>query len=374
MFLVYRILLTLLLLFCLAPCAMARDISIIASGDILLDGSAAPLLKRYGFDYAFDATRDVLTSADLTLGNLEAPLTNSQDEFTDKRFRFKVSSAAAEALKNAGYDVLTLANNHMGDFGHQGVNDTVDSLHAVGLKSTGAGADITQAREPALVEIDGTTIALLAYSNTFPKAFYATKSRPGTAPGYPSYFIHDIKKARKRADVVIVSFHWGGEALTTPKDYQQDLGRRAIEAGAQVVIGHHPHVLQGVELYRDGVIYYSLGNFAFGSYSKTARTSALARITLRDARLLKAELLPLDVYNIEVAFQPRPLQQEPADAFSRDFKELCDPFGTTLEHQADAFWKVTPQDPDTVEASDSEPDTAPATEMPANNTPPVTED
>jgi len=340
MFISHRILLTLSLLLCLAPYCRAQEISIVASGDILLGGSAAATLKRHGFDYAFDATREALASADLALGNLEAPLTDSQDEFGDKRFRFKVPPRAAGALKNAGFDVLTLANNHMGDFGHQGVIDTVDALRAAGLKSTGAGANITQAREPAIVEIDGLKIALLAYSNTFPKEFYATKSRPGTAPGYPSFFVSDIKKARKRADVVIVSFHWGGEALTAPKDYQQTLGRQAIEAGAQVVIGHHPHVLQGVEFYRDGVIYYSLGNFAFGSYSKTAKSSALARITLHDATLYKAEILPLDVYNIEVGFQPRPLTQEPAYTFIQDFSSLCSPLGTSLERQPDLFWNV----------------------------------
>ena len=345
MFILYRILPALFILLSLVSFSFAQQIQIVASGDILLGGSASTTLKHHGFDHAFIATREILSSADLALGNLEAPLTDSQDEFTDKRFRFKVSPHAAGALKNAGYDVLTLANNHMGDFGHRGVLDTIDTLQAAGLKSTGAGIDITQAREPAIVEIDGLKIALLAYSNTFPKEFYATPTRPGTAPGYPSYFVSDIKKARKRAEVVIVSFHWGGEALTTPKDYQQDLGRQAIEAGAQIVIGHHPHVLQGVEFYRDGVIYYSLGNFAFGSYSKTARTSALARITLHGGTLHKAEILPLSVYNLEVDFQPQPLYQGPAYAFIRDFNELCSPLGTSLERQPDLFWSVVPITP-----------------------------
>ena len=133
----------------------------------------------------------------------------------------------------------------MGDYGHAGGLDTVSTLKQAELLSTGAGANLAQARLPALLTAGEQQIALLAYSNTFPKEFYAGKDRPGTAPGYPSYFVPDIKKARERAEVVIVSFHWGGEAMTTPKDYQQNLARQAIDAGAQVVIGHHPHVRAG---------------------------------------------------------------------------------------------------------------------------------
>ena len=141
----------------------------------------------------------------------------------------------------------------------------------------------------------------------------------------------------------MVSFHWGGEALTEPKDYQRRLARQAIDAGAQVVIGHHPHVLQGVEFYKGGVIYYSLGNFAFGSYSKTARTSALARITLKGSEVIKAEILPLNVYNQEVFFQPRPLTDDPANSFAREFAAICEAFNTTLKRQPDPFWEVVPK-------------------------------
>ena len=340
-----RILVTVFLLALSAMTAPAGEITIVASGDILLGGSAAQTLERHGFEHAFAATRDILCAADIALGNLEAPLTNSLDEYTDKRFRFKVNPEAVEALANAGFDLLTLANNHMGDYGHQGVLDTIAILNDAGLKSAGAGSNLQHAREAAIFDIDGTRVALLAYSNTFPKEFYATAERPGTAPGYPGYFIPDIRKARANADIVVASFHWGGEAMSSPKDYQQRLARQAIDAGAQVVLGHHPHVLQGVEFYRGGVIYYSLGNFAFGSYSKTARTSSLARVTFDGEALTRAEVLPLNVYNLEVAFQPRPLTGDSASSFARHFNELCAPFDTALEPQGGPFWVVRPSSP-----------------------------
>jgi poly-gamma-glutamate synthesis protein (capsule biosynthesis protein) len=101
--------------------------------------------------------------------------------------------------------------------------------------------------------------------------------------------------------------------------------------------------LQGIEFYKDGVIYYSLGNFTFGSYSKTARTSALARITLKGPEVSKAEILPLSVYNQEVFFQPRPLTDGPANSFAREFDAICEPFDTTLKRQPDLFWEVVPK-------------------------------
>ncbi len=141
---------------------------------------------------------------------------------------------------------------------------------------------------------------------------------------------------------MVVSFHWGSELMTTPKDYQRELARLAIDHGAQVVLGHHPHVLQGVEHYRGGIIYYSLGNFAFGSYSKNASTSALARVTLQDGVVAAAEVLPLSVYNLEVAFRPQPLSRGANYTFAREFSGLCAPLSSRLEPRCDLLWSVVP--------------------------------
>ena len=119
-----------------------------------------------------------------------------------------------------------------------------------------------------------------------------------------------------------------------------DLGRLAIDSGARAVIGHHPHVLQGAELYNGGVIYYSLGNFAFGSWSENAVTAGMARIWFEGDKLTKAEILPLNVYNNEVHFQPRPLSPEPATAFANDFNAFSEPFNTRLNKQPGLFWGI----------------------------------
>lgn len=324
-----------------APLATrAEPVSIVAVGDLLLGGSATKSVKHRGFAYPFEATGSMIKQADIAMANLEAPLTDGGEKHPDKQFTFRVPPAAAAKIKEAGFDLMTLANNHIGDYGQQGVIDTLVSLEKIGLAYAGAGRNLQQARAPHVIEIDGVKFAFLAYSNTFPKSFYAKKGKPGTAPGYFEYVAADIRKARKQYDHVIASFHWGGERMNDPKDYQMELGRLAIDNGADVVIGHHPHVLQGAEIYHGGVIYYSLGNYAFGSYSQSSVTAGMARIWFENGKLQKAEILPLNVFNIDVHFQPRPLAHGPSYAFAREFNDFSEPLNTRLIKQPGLFWGI----------------------------------
>ena len=326
--------------FCTTLPAIAEPISIVAVGDLLLGGSAAPTVQRTGFAYPFRTTEIHIKQADIALANLEAPLTSRGEKHPDKKFTFRVPSSAAADIRQAGFDLMTLANNHIGDYGEQGVLDTLETLKKAGLGISGAGETLEEARTPYIGEIDGIQLAFLSYSNTFPKSFYAKKNKPGTAPGYFDYVASDIRKARKSYDHVIVSFHWGGERMNEPKDYQMELGRLAINNGADVVFGHHPHVLQGVELYKGGVIYYSLGNYAFGSYSQSSITAGMARVWLDGEKLTKAEILPLNVFNVDVHFQPKPLLHGSAYAFAREFNDYSEAFNTRLRRQPGPFWGI----------------------------------
>lgn len=337
----YKSIWLLLLLVVNAPvAASAEPVSVVAVGDLLLGGSAAPHLERMGYGYPFLGTGDLIREADIALANLEAPLTESEKKHPDKTYTFRVPPVAANDIGRAGFDLLTLANNHLGDYGDRGVLDTLQALESAGLGAVGAGSVLAAARRPHVATINGVSFAFLAYSNTFPKSFYAKKDSPGTAPGYFEYVAADVVKASAANDHVIVSFHWGGEKMTEPKDYQVALGRLAIDSGADVVIGHHPHVLQGAERYKDGVIFYSLGNYAFGSYSRNAVTAGLARMWFEGGKLQKAEILPLNVFNHEVHFQPRRLTHGPAYAFAREFNEYSEAFNTRLMRQPGLFWQI----------------------------------
>ena len=322
------------LLTCLCLCALSLpargdEIVLNAVGDIMLAGSGTPTYARLGYDYPFAATRRHLQNGDLAIGNLETPLTSRGDEFRDKQFRFRADPAAAIALRQAGFTVLTLANNHMLDYGPAGLQDTIDLLDRHGILHAGAGETLEAARRAVTITVKGKRLAFLAYSLTFPEEFYATISRPGTAPGYTPFFADDIAKARQMADYVIVSFHWGTERAERPHSRQIAAAHQAIDAGADVVLGHHPHVLQGIERYKGSVILYSLGNYAFGSLSPSSRQSVIARITLGEG-VREVEFIPLNVLNSTVRFQPRIMEAGRGDAVIANLNRISAHLGTTI--------------------------------------------
>jgi poly-gamma-glutamate synthesis protein (capsule biosynthesis protein) len=298
-------------------------------GDIMLGGKGTGTYTRMGYDYPFASMTNELKSADITIGNLEAPITRHGKEFTGKKFRFRANPAAAKALRRAGFSVLTLANNHMMDYGAGGLEETLRHLDNAGILHAGAGENLDSARKPAVMLVGEKRIAFLAYSKTLPSQFYAGHGRAGTAPGVESLYIEDISKAKSVADYVVVSFHWGTEKASTPRSYQVATARRAIDAGADVVIGHHPHVLQGVERYKNGVIFYSIGNFAFGSMSRGSDVGAIARVTLENG-IKEAEVIPLNVSNYEIHFQPNILAWKRALDVIIRLNRLSQQFGTKI--------------------------------------------
>lgn len=284
--------------------ASSDTLTIAAVGDIMLGHRAEPVLKQHGPGYPFVHVRPVLDRADLIVGNLESPISERGTAVPNKQFTLRVGPLGAQALRAAGIRVVSLANNHTMDFGPLALQDTLASLSESGILFSGAGMNLADARAPAMVKVKGMTIAFLSYSLTFPLDFFASARRPGTAPGYAEFVQADIEKARPQADLVVVSFHWGAELMTTAKDYQIALGRKAIDWGADLVLGHHPHVLQEIELYRGRLIAYSLGNFVFGSESNRTNTSMILLLTFKGKTLERAEVTPLDVNNYRVRYRP----------------------------------------------------------------------
>ncbi|MCZ6731706.1 MAG: CapA family protein [Gammaproteobacteria bacterium] len=302
-----------------------------AVGDIMLGGSAVPELRREGYDYPFLLVQPILRQADVVFGNLEGPLTDAGQAAPDKRYVFRSPPAkVAPALAAAGFTVVSLANNHTMDYGVEGLKQTMAALDEAGIQHTGAGMNLQEARRPAFVKSGDYTLGFLAYSLTFPESFWAQGQRPGTAFGHASHVRADVAAARDQADVVVVSFHWGREATTELRDYQSKLAHAAIDSGASVVLGHHPHILQGIEYYKHGIIFYSLGNFVFGSYSRKATRSIIALLNLRGAKVLEVKLIPVNVDNIELVFQPQPLVEEQANEVIVELKRLSKPLSTTI--------------------------------------------
>lgn len=327
-----KFILSLIIMLLTTAPAAAGEITLIAVGDIMPAERALPFLKKRGFNYPYEGTREILESGDIVIGNLEVPLTTGGKRYENKKYTFKSPIETAAALKEVGFTHLSLANNHMMDYGPEGLASTLSTLDETGLHYAGAGENIRKARAISLTEVKGQKIAFLSYSKTYPIDFYAKDRKAGTVPGYGKYVRQDIGKAKKVADIVIVSFHWGGEKLEHPRTYQKELARLAIESGATIVLGHHPHVLQGVEYYRDGIIFYSLGNFVFGSYSPSARESIIARIVMEGGRISAVEAIPINVNNFEVHFRPEVLDGKKGEAVISKLSKISNNFGSYVSY------------------------------------------
>ncbi len=321
--------------------AAAPAVTVAAVGDTMIDASAAPFVHEFGYAYPFEAVAPLLRGADLAIANLEGPLTRRGKPEIEKTFTFRVPPDSAFAMRRAGIDAVALANNHTLDQGRVGLEDTLAVLREAGIAFAGAGMSERDARAPVRLVRQGVRIATLSYSNTFPEEFWAKGSRPGVAYGDPRAIEMDVRTARKDTDLLIVSFHWGQELAPEPREYQVNLGRLAVDAGADLVLGTHPHTLQGLERYRGALIFYSLGNFAFGSYSQKVKDGVLARMTFR-GRVERAGgvvepvwdqvlLVPLDVFNPEVFFQPQPASGARAASILADLGRISAPFGTRIE-------------------------------------------
>lgn len=318
------------------PAVNGEELVINAVGDVMLAGRWSSDLMRNGFTSPFAHVADELKKGDITLANLESPLARGGIEFIEKKFRFRGDPAVASALKSSGINLVTLANNHIMDFGADALAETVQHLEKSKIAWIGAGKNLSEARTMALYSIKGKKIAFLGYSLTQPTEFYAGKNRPGTAPGFETVFAEDIKSARSQADYVIVSFHWGTEGKQETQEYQRRVARKAIDAGSDVIIGHHPHVLRGVERYKNGIIFYSLGNFVFASKGKTADATVIVRLHLDD-RKREAELLPVDILYRRVGFQPQLLSDGKGAYVIERLNKLSKPFNTTIESREGSY-------------------------------------
>lgn len=316
------------------PAPAAEPIRLTAVGDINFHSIDGLVLKDPEFPWK--GISPIFKKASILVGNQESPLSNRGSVYTKKTWLLRADPRTAESLVKAGFDVLTLSNNHIMDYGPLALQDTIATLDNAKIARVGAGMNLNEARQAAFVTTPyGVKFAFLSYSLTYPEIFWANSSRPGTPYGSPDFFIPDIKKAKTLADHVVISFHWSDELQYYPSAYQKNYGKLCIDAGASVVLGHHPHVLQGIEVYKGGLIAYSLGNFVFGSYSKRVKDSIILEIECNKESLILAKIYPINVLNHEVQFQPRLRQGADAQRVLNDMRTYSSQFKTEIESQGD---------------------------------------
>ena len=266
---------------------------------ILLCAVGDVCINRKESKSIFDFTMPIISKADISFCQLETSISDRGSPLPQNRLHFRASPDTASALKHAGFDVVSFASNHCMDYGSDAFLDTIEILKKNGLLPLGVGKNIDEARNPVIVERKGTTIGFLSYNSILPVGYWADREKPGCSPlriytlyeqiepeqpgtrcrirTFPMHedfegMKKDIKNLKFQVDIVIVSLHWG--LHFTPADlaeYELEVGHAAIDCGADLILGHHAHILKAIEVYEGKVIFHSLANFAF-DYSRQATT------------------------------------------------------------------------------------------------------
>lgn len=279
-----------------------NEIRMVAVGDVMLSRSVErTMIGKKNFKYPFIKTAELTSGADITFGNLETPIISGK-AVNPSEMVFRADPRSVVGLKYAGFDVLSLANNHIMNFGKKGLEETVKELDEAGIKHAGAGIGENNISQGAVMTVKGVRFLFLAFTyNTDIR-----KDSKGVEYGVSNMdrekMQSAVKKAKEEADVVIVSMHAGTEYKTKSGAFQQDFAHSAIDAGADLVIGHHPHVAQEVEKYNGKYIIYSLGNFVFDQmWSNETRLGAVAEIIFDGKEIKSVRFDPVKIYDYSQA-------------------------------------------------------------------------
>ena len=262
------------------------------AGDVMFSDAYLDAYNRSGIQALADSNMlSHMQDADLFIFNEEFPFSLQGEAMEDKQFTFRADPKYVKIFQDLGADIVTVANNHSLDFGRDAFCDTLATLDQAGITRIGGGYNATEASAPATRTINGQTFAIFAATRVSPSYdWYATDSQAGIFQTYDAAKLNaSIKEARQTYDHVIVFVHWGIERNETPEDYQRSLAKGYIDAGADLVVGCHPHVLQGFEYYNGVPIIYSLGNYLFGN--RDGQT-VLLETTFADENPPSVKLIP----------------------------------------------------------------------------------
>lgn len=297
--------------------APSRQATVQFFGDTFIPEIAlrkTPFISKAGL---LHDVKPLLEESDWNVANFEGVVVggNYHAFAQKKKHHLRMPPEVPSLLRAAGIQVVTLANNHIMDYGLPGLLDSLATLRQAGVYGVGAGRDQEEANRALTLPTPAGDICLIAVSKTLPENFWANGSKAGTAHKTNEVLERDVRECARTHDFTFVVFHWGTELSSRPRHYQRELAYRAINAGATAVLGHHPHVLQPIEIYKNKPIFYSLGNFAFGTLPRSQRQEGMAvRFILRSDHVAPTFVLtPLQVTTAKTHFIPRRLNDEDRD-------------------------------------------------------------
>ena len=337
------------------------ELAIMAVGDVYVDRPDPPSV--------FAHVASVLQQGDIVVGNLEGPLCDTGTPILGKievgSIHLRSAPRNIQALQSAGFNAMVLANNHNMDYGPEGLLQCIEILDRADIAHAGGGRNLQEAHRPAMVERNGTRVAILSYTSLYlPAGYAAEENTAGVAtikvhtsyqapenilyqPGYPPLIttipdpvemermIAGVRQARQKADIVLVAFHWGvSRGYGRVIGYQKELGRAAIDAGADLILGSHPHALQGMEMYKGRLICYCMGNFVMDGVKQSHHRSdtMILRCHVQNKRIKKYSFIPV---RISDEWQPYVLDHAQGMEIMKDVESMSADFGTILnmEHR-----------------------------------------
>lgn len=282
-----------------------RPVRIAAVGDVTFGGRVGEAIAAHGAAHPWQATGRVLRGADITTANLETAVSMRGEPVPDKEFHFRGPPAAlAAARRVAGLDVVSVANNHTMDYGRIAFLDTLRFARRYGIGTVGGGPDLASARRAVVFARGGVRVAFLGYSDVLPDGFTASRRTVGTAPAESASIQADVRAARRRAEIVVVWFHWGEELARTAGSRERAFASAALNAGAQLVLGAHSHVLQPVvRPARRLLVAWSLGNFVFSPNSPGTERTGILFVDLGADGVRAHRLRPVRIIGVQPRLQ-----------------------------------------------------------------------
>ncbi len=316
----------------------AQEIIINLCGDILIANNHENLLATIkDSNYFYEKIKNIFYPTDLSIANLEFSIIKENYPPMPKKYNYYLSNEYYHLLKWLNIDCFMCANNHTMDYGILGAYDIMDVLDSLEIDYCGIGANIQDARTAKIYTLNNTKIGILNYSKMLGDYMIAKTFSPGINFGYISYIKNDIKNIKSKVDILIIYFHWGGELTHKPKPYQYSLAHLCIDNGADIVVGSHSHTFIGVETYKNKPIIYSLGNFIFGTFSKTNETS-LTKLIIKNKTIQKLIIYPLKINNRKQFLKPFFVTNNPLLKRIKNFSKKHDSKVSISENEATIYF------------------------------------
>jgi poly-gamma-glutamate synthesis protein (capsule biosynthesis protein) len=313
------------------PAPVDGSFTVFAAGDVYLGSYIRSSVEEHGPEHPFARLRAGIEEHDIAFANLESPISSRGTPINEtKKPLFRISAEQARPLAHSGLDVMTVANNHTMDYRSDALEDTLSALDSLGIARTGGGLTPAEADAPAILEARGTRVVFLSYNKIVMPGMAVTPRGPGMSIYHLDEIVSDIRKHKREGVVVLVSVHWGEQYVELPQSRQVKGAHAMIDAGADAVLGHHPHCPQSVEVYRGKPVFYSLGNFVFGLNPPRGRHNIAAVLRFDGDALTGAEILPVHGLFFQTDYQPYFLEGDEARRVVEHVAELSERFDTQL--------------------------------------------